>query len=142
MKLRDKIETVIGKDTAIEGNLRFSGAIRIDGCFKGRIHSGGTLIVGRDGRVESDIHVGNIIVAGQVQGNILAEKSIEIQVPGRVFGDIQAPKVTIHPGVVFEGTCRTAAVPKDPALKLALIQSQTDDCADRLRRGADTGSYS
>jgi len=123
MKFRDRIDTVIGKKTVFEGKLHFSGIIRIDGQFRGLIDSSGTLIVGQDGRVESDIRVGHAIVAGEVRGNILAEQSIEIQAPGRVFGNIQAPQVVIHPGVIFEGTCRTAAVPKEAIpLKLSLIQ--------------------
>ena len=141
MKLKSRISTFLGKDTAFEGNLTFSGAIRIDGQFKGSINSSGTLVVGRDGRVQSDIRVGHIIVSGEVRGDILAEGSIEIQVPGRVFGDIQAPTVMIHQGVVFEGNCRTLPVRKDAnPLKLSIIHGRSAGGDGPLAINANTGS--
>jgi len=140
MKVKGKISTFLGKDTDFQGDLTFEGAIRIDGRFKGRIRSGGTLIVGRDGRLESDIRVGHVIVSGEVRGNILAEGAIEIQVPGRVFGDIQAPSVTIHQGVVFEGTCRTLPAGKTSGTrKLEVIQGRNDGDASLVERKVDAG---
>ena len=82
----------------------------------------GILVVGESGVIESDIHVSSIIISGEVHGNIVANKSIEIRVPGRVYGNIQAPTVTIHEGVIFEGSCRTCQVTAPEEIKLSVIR--------------------
>jgi cytoskeletal protein CcmA (bactofilin family) len=110
MKRKETITTFLGKDTEFQGKLTFQGTIRIDGHFKGTISAKGTLIVGQDGVVESDIHVSRIIIDGEVRGKIIADRSIEIRLPGKVFGDIQAPSVTIQHSSVFEGNCKTQKI--------------------------------
>ncbi len=128
-KLKEQINAFLGSDTQFEGKLSFKGVVRIDGRFKGEIDTEGTLIVGETASIESDIHASEIIISGEVSGNIVAEKSIEILSPGKVFGNIKAPSVTISEGVVFEGICqmqtqddyakqnpKVAVLPKEQAL--------------------------
>lgn len=104
-RTKDQIKAFLGKDTEFEGKLSFTGAVRIDGRFKGEILTEGTLIVGETAIVQSDIRASHIIISGEVRGNIVGDNRIEIHTPGKVFGNIQAPLVTIDEGVVFEGKC-------------------------------------
>lgn len=106
MKKRDEINAFLGKNTEFEGKLSFSGAVRIDGRFKGEIFTEGTLIVGETAVIESNVHVSHVIISGEIRGNVMAEKRIEIHAPGKVYGNIQAPVVVIDEGVIFEGNCR------------------------------------
>ena len=121
MKKRDEINAFLGKNTEFEGKLTFTGAVRIDGCFKGEIFSDGTLIIGEAARVESDVHISRIIISGEFKGNIFAETRIEIHAPGRVFGNLQAPVVIIEEGVVFEGNCRMLKEDMAEDKKLAAV---------------------
>jgi cytoskeletal protein CcmA (bactofilin family) len=105
-KNKDQINSFLGKDTEFEGKLSFTGAIRIDGVFEGEIFTKGTLIVGETAIIKSDIHTSHIIISGEVHGNIVAENSIRIHTPGKVFGNIQSPILTIDEGVIFEGSCQ------------------------------------
>ena len=105
-KRSDKMNAFLGKDTEFEGRLSFSGAVRIDGSFKGEIFTEGTLIVGETANLESDIHASHVIISGEVRGNITAEKRLEVHAPGKVTGNIQAPVVTIDEGVIFDGNCQ------------------------------------
>ena len=105
-KIRDQINAFLGKETEFEGKLSFTGAVRIDGRFKGEIFTEGTLIVGETAVVFSDIRASLIIISGEVRGNIVAKRKIEIHSPGKVFGNIKAPAVTIEEGVIFEGNCQ------------------------------------
>ena len=115
MTKRDEINAFLGKNTEFEGRLSFEGAVRIDGHFKGEIESEGTLIVGESALIESEVKVSHVIISGEVRGNILASKKIEIHAPGKVFGNICAPAVVMDEGVVFEGTCtmQKEVSPKD-----------------------------
>jgi cytoskeletal protein CcmA (bactofilin family) len=103
---KDQINAFLGKDTEFEGKLSFTGAVRLDGRFKGEIFTEGTLIIGEAAAIEADVRVARVIVSGQVRGNIVADERIEIKAPGKVYGNIQAPKVIIEEGVLFEGNCK------------------------------------
>lgn len=122
MRRRDEINAFLGNNTEFEGKLAFSGAVRIDGQFKGEIFAEGTLVVGETAKIESTIRVSHIIISGEVRGNIIAEKRIEIHAPGKVFGNIQAPTVIIDEGVIFEGNCRMLKTSQAEEQKLAVIR--------------------
>ncbi|RLB27471.1 MAG: polymer-forming cytoskeletal protein [Deltaproteobacteria bacterium] len=105
-KPKDEINAFLGKDTEFEGKFSFTGAVRIDGKLSGEIFSNGTLIVGESAIIKSQIHVAEMIISGEVHGDIFAEKKIEITVPGKLFGNIQTPKLVLEEGVIFEGNCK------------------------------------
>ena len=105
-KGKDQMNAFLGRDTEFEGKLSFNGAVRIDGRFRGEISSDGTLIVGETAVIESDIHASHLIISGEARGNIFAQSRIEIHAPGKVFGNIETPVLTVDEGVIFEGNCR------------------------------------
>ncbi len=121
MKKRDEINAFLGQNTEFEGKLSFTGAVRIDGKFKGEIFTAGTLIIGETAVIESHVHVSHVIISGEMRGDIIAEKRIEIHAPGKVFGNIQAPVVVIDEGVIFEGNCRMQKAKEPEDKKLAAV---------------------
>ena len=121
-KRKDQITAYFGRDTDIEGSVSFTGLVRIDGRFKGSLKGEGSLIVGETAVVESDIHAHRVIISGRVQGRVVAAERIEILVPGRVVGDLEAPSVTIETGVVFDGKCQTQSLEKTASEKVAFLQ--------------------
>ena len=102
-----KITGFFDKDTQISGDLTFKGSFRIDGYFKGTIHSDTTLIIGEKGKVEADIQIGYIMIDGEVKGTISAKEKVEIHSNGRVFGTIISPKLVIEEGAFLEANCQT-----------------------------------
>jgi cytoskeletal protein CcmA (bactofilin family) len=108
------ITTLIGEGTEFEGKLSFRGTIRIDGTVKGQILSEDVLIIGPDARVEAEIDVGQVIIQGQVIGNIHASRSIELFAPGSVLGDMTTPSLLIEKGAVFEGRSLMKKPPAGP----------------------------
>lgn len=95
----------IGKGMYLEGKLSFDDTVRIDGSFKGEISAAGTLVVGEGGVVEGQIKVGSAIITGEVKGLLEASGKVELQSPGKVFGNIKTPTLIIGEGVIFEGNC-------------------------------------
>ncbi len=123
MKKKGIMTTFLGEDTEFEGKLVFQGALRIDGHFRGEISApDGNLIIGEKGVLKSDVFASSIIISGEIHGNIKADKRIEIFVPGKVFGDIQAPVVVIAEGVIFKGNCCTQPLKKSGEVKLAVVR--------------------
>src|SRR5262249_1280528 len=113
MKLRrrpssEEISGFLDQGTTVTGELQFSGTLRLDGNFHGSIHSGDILVVGEHADIHADIRVSEIEVHGRVFGNLEAKRRIEIYPTGRVRGDIQTPILVINPGGTLDGKSRMA----------------------------------
>jgi cytoskeletal protein CcmA (bactofilin family) len=125
-KSKDEINAFLGRDTEFEGKFSFTGAVRVDGKISGEIFSNGTLIVGESAVINSKIHVADIIISGEIHGDIFAEKKIEITVPGKLFGNIKTPKLVLEEGVIFEGNCKMKNLKEETEKNLALSQKTTE----------------
>jgi cytoskeletal protein CcmA (bactofilin family) len=102
-----EITALLGRGTHFEGRLHFEGRVRIDGAFKGEIHSEDTLVIGEGAEVHAEIDVATVIVrGGVVHGNIRATTAIELHAPGKMFGNLHSPSLFIDRGVEFQGSCR------------------------------------
>jgi cytoskeletal protein CcmA (bactofilin family) len=124
-KPRGEVNAFLGTDTEFEGTLVFTGVVRIDGKFSGEIFSGGTLIIGESAIIKAQIHVADVIIRGELYGDIFADNKIEINVPGKLFGNIQSPRLVIEEGVVFEGNCKMKDLEKAPKPEPTLPAEKT-----------------
>ncbi|HEY5960039.1 MAG TPA: polymer-forming cytoskeletal protein [Polyangiaceae bacterium] len=101
-----EITALLGRGTLFEGKLHFEGRLRIDGSFRGQIVGSEVLVLGDGADVEAEIDVGMLIVKGGVlKGNVRATQSIELHIPSRVTGSLQAPEIFMDKGVQFSGSC-------------------------------------
>ena len=97
--------TIITEGVKIEGRLDFPGSVQIDGEVVGDIKSGGTLTIGKNAKVESNIKTIDAIIAGYFKGDIQASGQVEITSTGRFIGDLIQDKtlLTIEKGGLFKG---------------------------------------
>jgi cytoskeletal protein CcmA (bactofilin family) len=107
------LNTIIGKDSVIEGTLEVKGGLRIDGMVRGQITATESLSVGDSGRVEADLASVMIVIGGKVAGNILAKEKIELQSKAEVEGDITTKNLIIEEGAVFHGRCNMKGRPSE-----------------------------
>ena len=98
------IETIIGKETIIEGKIILPTSLRIDGKVYGEIACEGNVYIGKSGYTEPAIQAKNIIVAGEANGNIIANEKVQIHTNGKVTGDVQSQGLSIEDGGVFNGS--------------------------------------
>jgi cytoskeletal protein CcmA (bactofilin family) len=103
-----EIKAFLGEGTEFEGKLIFTGAVRLDGKFKGEILGKGTLVVGQGGRIEADIQVDSLMVGGDVRGTVEVRERMEIDSTGRLTGNIKTGVFIVHEGGLFEGNCQMA----------------------------------
>lgn len=109
--MRDKmfdhgeISGFLDEGTSFVGELTFRNTMRIDGKFQGKIRSKNVLIIGETATIEGEIEVSNVSINGKVNGQITADKKIEIHSKGQVFCDIVTPKLVIEDGAFFQGNC-------------------------------------
>ena len=101
----DNLNAFLGEGTSFNGNLTFEGTVRIDGKLEGEIFTKDTLVIGETATVKAAIRAGMIVISGTVQGNITAEKKVELHTSARLYGNISTPLLSIAEGVVFEGSC-------------------------------------
>ncbi len=88
---RIQVNTIIGKSTTIEGNMHFSGVLKVDGMVIGNLSADGEhsiLILNGDGRIQGEVKVANIMVNGTVEGNVHASKKVELFENARIIGDV------------------------------------------------------
>jgi cytoskeletal protein CcmA (bactofilin family) len=108
----EKIQTIIGPDTVITGTLQGSGPVRIDGKVEGEINVESDIIVGAGASVQAKIKGNNIQVAGKVVGNIEATGKLEILASGVVEGDVITYSLQIEDGAALMGTCSMRRTPQ------------------------------
>ncbi len=97
------VSTVIGEDTHFQGTLHTQRSVRIDGIFDGDIHSQGQVVVGESGKVTAKIVAKQVLVSGEITGNIEAVSGLYITKTGRVYGDISGDQLTIEEGAIYRG---------------------------------------
>jgi len=107
-----KIDTVIGKDTQIKGNIEAKGILRVDGKVSGQLNIVGDIIISDTGVVEADVNCRSISIAGTLRGNVEASGILEIESSGKLYGDISVAKLAIGDGAVFDGVCKMQSQPK------------------------------
>lgn len=106
-KPQSQIDTLIGANTRIEGNISFSGGLRVDGHIKGNVVASmdrpSTLVLSDQAVVEGKIQASHAIINGVVVGAIQASEYVELQAKAKVSGDIQYKAMEIHIGASVEG---------------------------------------
>jgi cytoskeletal protein CcmA (bactofilin family) len=106
-KPQSRIDTLIGAETRIEGDIHFTGGLRIDGSVRGNVaesaSSPGTLVLSEHGRIEGAITVSRVVINGKVIGPLHANQFIELQAKSRVSGDVYYKSLEMHTGALIEG---------------------------------------
>jgi len=112
-----ELNALLGKGSQFEGKLVFEGTVRIDGKFKGEIHSQGKLVVGENGEIEGEIWVDSAVISGKINGNLNAKSRIELQPQAKVLGNINSPVLVVQEGAIFEGNCQMSKTGEKTSLK-------------------------
>lgn len=101
------IDSLIGAGTTIEGNVSFTGGLRIDGHIKGNVRATGdkpgTLVISELAKVEGEIQVAHVVVNGTVAGPVRATEYVELLPKARVTGDVSYKSIEIHVGAIVMG---------------------------------------
>jgi cytoskeletal protein CcmA (bactofilin family) len=106
-KIDNSIDTLIGADARIDGDVHFSGGLRIDGVIHGNVSepdgSPCTLILSEHGTIEGAVRAAKIVVNGKVVGPVKSSQFIELQAKARITGDLHYKSLEMHTGAVVDG---------------------------------------
>jgi cytoskeletal protein CcmA (bactofilin family) len=97
------IRNILSSDVQVKGEILFVGEMQFDGKIEGSFLTDGNLLIGDKATVQGDAHVGNVIVAGKVRGNIVAAGKVDLKAGSELLGDVAAPKLAMDEGATFLG---------------------------------------
>lgn len=95
--------SLLSKNVKIEGEIQGEENLHVDGYIKGAVKLNGNIFIGNTGIIEADVEANTVVIQGQVTGNVLARKQLEIRPSGQLIGDCSARSIDIKEGAVFEG---------------------------------------
>lgn len=115
----ERLEPVLAEGAEFNGLLVLHGATRIDGGVRGEIVGADVLCVGPGASVEAHLSAEEIVVAGEVKGNLTAARRVELRAGARVLGSVSTARLTMLEGAILDGSCRAgqsgpAEVPETP----------------------------
>lgn len=100
-----KVNSIIGTDMVLEGNITAQESIRIEGTVKGDVSSEGTLVISPSGKITGNIKGSNIMVGGTIEGDMTSGGRIEVAASGKIIGNIRTKSLIIDENAVFQGQC-------------------------------------
>lgn len=128
-KPQNRIDSLIGTGTTVEGNIHFSGGLRIDGRVHGNVISTGDqpgmLVISEQAEVVGEIRVNHVIVNGSVNGPVYASETLDLQSKAHVSGDVHYRRLEIQGGAVVQGMMECEAEPKSE--KVVKLKTQSSD---------------
>ena len=122
-KKQPPIKSLIAEGSQIDGNVRFTDGLRVDGIVVGNVLAGedvaSILVISEIASITGEITADHIIVNGTVKGPIHARKMLELQPKARIEGDVEYAALEMHQGALITGQLRP--IPLEgvkPTLKL------------------------
>lgn len=105
---------LLGRGATWEGDLSFDGRVRLDGVFRGRLHTEDVLEIGEGGRVEGEVDAAVVRLAGTVDGRLRARRRLIIESTGCVIGLVQAAVLEVLPGARLHAQLQVGEAPPRP----------------------------
>lgn len=97
--------STIGKSIIIKGEITASDPVYIYGCVEGLINAPAHRVtVGKEGRVKADITAREVVILGDVCGNLNSGDRVEIRSEGSLLGDLATKRIYIEDGAVLQGS--------------------------------------
>jgi len=102
-----RIDSLIGAGTVVNGDVTFTGGLRIDGRVQGNVVAANsepsTLVLSEQAKVDGEIRVSHMVINGTVNGPLIANDYVELQPKARVVGDVTYKTLEMHVGAVIQG---------------------------------------
>lgn len=125
-KAQPPIKSLIAHGTRVEGNLKFTEGLRVDGEVIGDVQAlseeASMLVISEAAVVQGEIQADHVIVNGIVRGAVYARELLELQPKARIEGDVSYRALEMHQGAVISGQLKPlegAEGEEKPLLKLA-----------------------
>lgn len=106
-KAASTVDTLVGRQTQISGDIRFSGGLHVDGLIKGQVITDdgddGLVSISETGAVEGDVRVPHVLLNGRIQGNVHCTQRITLSAKAKVDGDVHYRILEMSSGAIING---------------------------------------
>ncbi len=96
-------ESIIAAGLTIEGKIEGAGNVRMSGRFKGDVNVDGNLTIDPGAYLSGQVRSGVVIVGGELEGNIIAAKRVEVLETAVITGDVKAGAIQVAAGARMRG---------------------------------------
>jgi cytoskeletal protein CcmA (bactofilin family) len=94
----------IGKTVVICGEVKGSEDLILDGRVEGTVNlSESRLTIGPNADIAADLSAKDVLIQGQVRGNVIASGRVELRAGCNVQGDIRAFRLAIEDNAIYRG---------------------------------------
>jgi cytoskeletal protein CcmA (bactofilin family) len=99
----------LGEDLFVEGSIHAKKKMVVSGTVNGSISGDQEIVVAVTGNVNGKLEGNTVLVAGNVAGDLLAHKRLEVLASAIIKGEVQAPsgQLLIQEGAQLEAGCKT-----------------------------------
>lgn len=101
------VDTLVGQQTEILGDVRFTGGLHVEGRIKGSVSTessgSGALWVSETGVIEGDVTVPNVAINGSVTGDVHASQNLNLAAKAKVVGNVHYRSLQMEPGAEVNG---------------------------------------
>ncbi len=122
-----KVETLVGRNTEVQGDIHFTGGLHVDGVIKGNVMAeAGTssvLRLSEHGRIEGEVHVPHISLNGTVNGDVHASEGVELASHARVNGNVYYKLIEMAMGAEVNGNLVHESDARQPVSKVKVSNS-------------------
>jgi len=105
------INTIIGPNTSLTGDIEAGGFTRVDGSIRGDVKARGRVVIGERARIKGNVSGTNITIGGVVCGNVLADGHLVILSTAIIIGEIITRRIQADDGCFING--RVTVCPSD-----------------------------
>jgi cytoskeletal protein CcmA (bactofilin family) len=101
----DRATARLGASLQVKGEITGNEDLHVDGNVEGLIHlEERKLVIGPSARISADVIAREVVIYGNVKGNLRARDRIEIKKDGSVVGDLTTARIMIEDGAYFKGS--------------------------------------
>ncbi|WP_405231646.1 bactofilin family protein [Lentisalinibacter salinarum] len=106
-KRHTTIDTLVGPNSRVQGDLHFEGGCHVDGTVQGNVsadsESDSALSISENGTIEGNVTVPHVVLKGTVRGDLAASERVELGPTARVIGNVYYNLIEMAIGAEING---------------------------------------
>ncbi|OUV63778.1 MAG: hypothetical protein CBC79_00455 [Gammaproteobacteria bacterium TMED119] len=126
-----QIDTLIGHDTTVTGDIHFSSGLHIEGTLNGNLiaddHDKAVLIISEQGVINGDVNASVVIINGKVKGNVSSSTTLEMAQHAKVTGNVHYNLLEMEVGAEVNGSLNHVAAGQHKATQSPSNRNPADD---------------
>ncbi|MFV8225315.1 bactofilin family protein [Christiangramia aquimixticola] len=96
----------ISAGTLITGDILGKGCFRVEGTLEGSLKTEGKVVISEGGLINGTLECENADIEGSFTGKLFVKNVLTLRSPANIEGEVEAGKLAVEPGAVFNATCK------------------------------------